>query len=48
MIRGREVRAIRAICRATHAAACGAMGALTVIIPLAGLILGLALFALGL
>ncbi|HMA98160.1 MAG TPA: GntP family permease [Wenzhouxiangella sp.] len=45
---GYVVTTIRAICKETHAAAYGAMGALTVIIPLAGLVLCLALFAVGL
>ncbi|NBB92575.1 MAG: GntP family permease [Gammaproteobacteria bacterium] len=45
---GYVVTTIRAICNETHSAAYPAMGALTVLIPVAGLILCLALFALGL
>lgn len=44
---GYVVTTIRAICGETHAAAYPAMGALTVIVPLAGLLLCLGLFALG-
>ncbi len=45
---GYVVTTIRAICRETHAAAYAPMGALTVIVPGLGLLLCLALFALGL
>ena len=45
---GYVVTTIRAICGETHRAAYPAVGALTVIVPLAGLVLCLALFALGL
>lgn len=45
---GYVVTTIRAICKETHAAAYPAMGALTVVVPLAGLILCMGLFALGL
>jgi H+/gluconate symporter-like permease len=45
---GYVVTTIRAICKETHAAAYAPMGALTVIIPLLGLILCLGLFAIGL
>jgi len=45
---GYVVTTIRAICGETHAAAYPAMGALTVVVPLVGLILCLGLFALGL
>ncbi len=45
---GYVVTTIRAICGETHAAAYPAMGALTVLVPLAGLLLCLGLFALGL
>jgi H+/gluconate symporter-like permease len=45
---GYVVTTIRAICNETHSAAYPAMGALTVLIPVAGLILCLGLFALGL
>ncbi|AKS42770.1 GntP family permease [Wenzhouxiangella marina] len=45
---GYVVTTIRAICKETHAAAYAPMGALTVIIPLLGLILCLGLFAVGL
>ena len=45
---GYVVTTIRAICGETHAAAYPAMGALTVLVPLAGLILCLGLFAIGL
>lgn len=45
---GYVVTTIRAICKDTHAAAYGAVGALTVIVPGIGLLLCLALFALGL
>ena len=45
---GYVVTTIRAICRETHARAYGAVGALTVIVPGVGLLLCLALFALGL
>ena len=45
---GYVVTTIRAICGETHAGAYPAMGALTVIVPLAGLILCLGLFAMGL
>ncbi len=44
---GYVVTTIRAICNETHAAAYPAMGALTVIVPLAGLTLCLGLFTLG-
>jgi H+/gluconate symporter-like permease len=44
---GYVVTTIRAICKETHAAAYGPMGALTVVVPALGLILCLALFALG-
>ncbi|MEA5444557.1 GntP family permease [Gammaproteobacteria bacterium AB-CW1] len=45
---GYVVTTIRAICKETHAAAYAPVGALTVIIPLAGLVLCLGLFAIGL
>jgi H+/gluconate symporter-like permease len=45
---GYVVTTIRAICGETHRAAYPAVGALTVIVPLAGLVLCIALFALGL
>jgi H+/gluconate symporter-like permease len=45
---GYVVTTIRAICKETHRAAYPAMGALTVLVPLAGLVLCLLLFALGL
>ncbi|MBY6205841.1 GntT/GntP/DsdX family permease [Halomonas denitrificans] len=45
---GYVVTTIRAICGETHAAAYPAMGALTVVVPLAGLVLCLGLFAIGL
>ena len=45
---GYVVTTIRAICKETHAAAYAPMGALTVIIPVLGLILCLGLFAVGL
>jgi H+/gluconate symporter-like permease len=45
---GYVVTTIRAICKETHAAAYGPMGALTVIVPGLGLLLCLGLFALGL
>ncbi|HET6602695.1 MAG TPA: hypothetical protein VFG21_00550 [Xanthomonadaceae bacterium] len=45
---GYVVTTIRAICGETHRAAYPAMGALTVVVPLAGLVLCIALFALGL
>ncbi len=45
---GYVVTTIRAICGETHAAAYPAMAALTVIVPVAGLLLCLGLFALGL
>lgn len=45
---GYVVTTIRAICGESHAGAYPAMGALTVLVPLAGLILCLGLFALGL
>ncbi len=45
---GYVVTTIRAICGETHAAAYPAMGALTVLVPLAGLVLCLGLFAIGL
>ncbi len=45
---GYVVTTIRAICKETHAAAYMPMGALTVVIPTAGLLLCLGLFALGL
>lgn len=44
---GYVVTTIRVICRDTHAAAYPAVGALTVIIPVIGLVLCLLLFALG-
>jgi H+/gluconate symporter-like permease len=44
---GYVVTTIRAICKETHAAAYAPMGALTVIIPVLGLVLCLGLFALG-
>ncbi len=44
---GYVVTTIRAICNETHAGAYPAMGALTVVVPVAGLILCLGLFALG-
>lgn len=44
---GYVVTTIRAICKETHAAAYAPMGALTVIIPVLGLILCLGLFAIG-
>lgn len=45
---GYVVTTIRAICKESHAAAYGAVGALTVIVPGLGLLLCLVLFALGL
>jgi H+/gluconate symporter-like permease len=45
---GYVVTTIRAICGETHRAAYGPMAALTVIVPLGGLILCIVLFALGL
>ena len=45
---GYIVTTIRAICNETHRAAYAAMGAMTVIVPLLGLALCLALFAIGL
>jgi len=45
---GYVVTTIRAICGETHAAAYPAMAALTVAVPLAGLILCLGLFGIGL
>ncbi len=45
---GYVVTTIRAICGESHRAAYGAMAALTVLVPLAGLVLCLGLFALGL
>ena len=45
---GYVVTTIRAICKDTHARAYPAVGALTVIVPLAGLILCIGLFAIGL
>lgn len=45
---GYVVTTIRAICNETHRAAYGPMAALTVIVPLGGLILCIVLFALGL
>jgi len=45
---GYVVTTIRAICKETHAAAYAPMGALTVLVPLGGLVLCLLLFALGL
>ncbi|MCP1727222.1 H+/gluconate symporter-like permease [Natronospira proteinivora] len=45
---GYVVTTIRAICKETHAAAYAPVGALTVIVPLAGLVLCLGLFAIGL
>ncbi|MBK8284661.1 MAG: GntP family permease [Ahniella sp.] len=44
---GYVVTTIRAICKDTHARAYPAVGALTVIVPLAGLILCIGLFAIG-
>lgn len=44
---GYVVTTIRAICGETHRAAYGAMGALTVVVPLLGLVLCIALFAIG-
>lgn len=44
---GYVVTTIRAICGESHRAAYGAMAALTVLVPLAGLVLCLGLFALG-
>jgi len=44
---GYVVTTIRAICKETHSAAYWPVGALTVVIPLLGLILCLALFAIG-
>ena len=43
---GYVVTTIRAVCGETHKDAYGAVGALTVILPLGGLILALALFAI--
>ncbi len=43
---GYVVTTIRAICRETHKAAYGAMGMLTVVVPLIGTALAIALFAL--
>lgn len=43
---GYVVTTIRAICGETHAQAYGAMGALTVIVPLIGLVLAITLFSL--
>ena len=43
---GYVVTTIRAICGETHAAAYGAVGALTVIVPLVGLVVALGLFAI--
>lgn len=45
---GYVVTTVRAICKETHAAAYGAVGALTVVVPLVGLVLALILFTLGL
>jgi len=45
---GYVVTTIRAICNDTHARAYPAVGALTVIVPLAGVVLCIALFAIGL
>lgn len=45
---GYVVTTIRAICGETHRQAYGPMGALTVIVPLGGLVLALLLFSLGL
>lgn len=45
---GYVVTTIRAICKETHARAYGAMAAMTVVVPLLGLLLCLGLFALGL
>lgn len=45
---GYVVTTVRAICKETHAAAYGAVGALTVIVPLVGLVFALILFTLGL
>jgi len=42
------VTTIRAICGESHAGAYPAMGALTVVVPLVGLVLCLGLFAIGL
>lgn len=44
---GYVVTTIRAICKETHAQAYGAVGALTVVVPLLGLALALTLFILG-
>jgi H+/gluconate symporter-like permease len=44
---GYVVTTIRAICRETHAAAYGAVGALTVVVPLLGLAVAIALLSLG-
>ena len=44
---GYVVTTIRAICGETHRAAYGAMGAMTVVVPLVGLALCIALFAIG-
>jgi H+/gluconate symporter-like permease len=44
---GYVVTTIRAICRETHAAAYGAVGALTVIVPLVGLVVAIALLSFG-
>ena len=45
---GYVVTTIRAICKESHAAAYAPMGALTVVVPVVGLLLCLGLFALGL
>lgn len=45
---GYVVTTVRAICKETHAQAYGAVGALTVIVPLIGLAFALVLFTLGL
>ncbi|EDL64102.1 GntP family permease [Bacillus sp. SG-1] len=45
---GYVVTTIRSICNETHAAAYGAVGALTVVVPLIGLAMAILLFSLGL
>ena len=45
---GYVVTTIRSICNETHAAAYGAVGALTVVVPLIGLAIAILLFSLGL
>ena len=44
---GYVVTTIRSICNETHEAAYGAVGALTVIVPLIGVIIAIVLFSLG-